>query len=428
MGKLTFIITCPFGMESLCKNELGIYNIKNVKVSNGLLHLQYTAEFLNIAKYLKIPNRIYHIIHNQNIFQYDDIYSIFKKIEITKYFNEKIDILNFDIDIIFQNTEFQSKKTIQSIVSRALFEKFSNEKNVIKDKNRYATINYKEREKNYNRQTFEKRYRIGVFINGNNIEIGIDCFGNSLHKRGYRIAGGISPIKENLASALIINSLKMNHEILLDPFCGSSTIITEAILFLFLRPNPFLNSDIRFSKEIDFSNDSDNLIYPNFSNLKYNCRYFIGSDIDEKAIDNSRKNIEKMLKIYFNNSFLFKKIEEMIFQYEVKWQNNKFYIYILKSDAFSIKQVLEKHRIISEKALEKMIIVSNLPYGKRLDKQNVKSNSIAAIQKVFKDFNCNIHFLTSMKYLPDIVQKKPDKKRKLYNGKIEVNLFSYELI
>lgn len=427
MGKLTFIITCPFGMESLCKNELGIYNIKNVKVSNGLLHLQYTAEFLNIAKYLKIPNRIYYIINNQNIFQYDDIYSIFKKIEIIKYFDEKIDILNFDIDIIFQNTEFQSKKTIQAIVSRALFEKFSNEKNVIKDKNRYASINYKEREKNYNRQTFEKRYRIGVFINGNNMEIGIDCFGNSLHKRGYRISGGISPIKENLASALIINSLKEDHEFFLDPFCGSSTLITEAIIFVFFRPNPFLNSTIKFSKEINLLNEYDNLRNVYFNNLKYNCRYFICSDIDENAIINSKKNIEKMLKIYFDNSFSFNKIEEMIFQYEVKWQNNKFYIYILKSDAFSIKEVLEKHRIISEKDMEKMIIISNLPYGKRLDKNNVKSNTIAAIQKVFKVFNCNTHFLTSMKYLPNIVQKKPDRRRKLYNGKIEVTLFSYEI-
>jgi 23S rRNA G2445 N2-methylase RlmL len=51
-----------------------------------------------------------------------------------------------------------------------------------------------------------------------------------LHKRGYRIASGEAPIKENLAASLVLFSNWRFQESLYDPFCGSGTILIEALM------------------------------------------------------------------------------------------------------------------------------------------------------------------------------------------------------
>ncbi len=422
MRNHTFFITCSFGLESICKKELQLFNEENIKLNNGFLIVNASLDFIELAKYLKSINRLYYIIKENEISNYDDIYKIFKEIKITDFFQNK-DGIN-DIDIITQNTELYSKKTIKAISMKAL-------KNNI--------VNKKSKDENNN--------NLSIFIVENRIYIGLDCFGKSLHKRNYRLKGGISPLKENLAASLVINSLKFNYEYLIDPFCGSGTILTEAILFVYMKKNPYLFTKINVKdkeedKNIDKYKHKDkyaNFIIDNAKNREidekmkdyqinsnlYNCKFFIGADIDEDAIENSKKNIERMLKIYFNDSYKFQKVENIFYIYKVSEKNDNFYIILANIDSYRLKDEIEKIEILRKINKENSIIISNLPYGKRLDKKFTNNNSLAAIQKVFKDFDCEKYLLSSMKFLPALLEKQPKKKRKLYNGKIEVTLFNF---
>lgn len=74
--------------------------------------------------------------------------------------------------------------------------------------------------------------QIYVYLNRDVAEISLDLSGESLHKRGYRIAGGAAPLKENLAAAILIRAgwprIAKAGGALIDPMCGSGTLLTEA--------------------------------------------------------------------------------------------------------------------------------------------------------------------------------------------------------
>ncbi len=89
-----------------------------------------------------------------------------------------------------------------------------------------------------------------------------------------------------------------------------------------------------------------------------------------------------------------------------------------------MKYLLEKLKLLKENLTDRAIFFSNLPYGKRIDKKQTKTLSISAIIKVFSDFDCDKHFLTSMKFLSSILKFKETSRRRFYNSKIEVILFS----
>ena len=87
-------------------------------------------------------------------------------------------------------------------------------------------------------------YPVRVFIHKDNVTIGLDTTGDSLHKRGYRLLSSKAPIAENLAAALIMLTPWRADRILIDPFCGSGTFPIEAALMA-ANIAPGLNREFR---------------------------------------------------------------------------------------------------------------------------------------------------------------------------------------
>lgn len=73
-------------------------------------------------------------------------------------------------------------------------------------------------------------YPVRVFIKKDEVTVGLDTSGESLHKRGYRKLTAKAPIAENLAAALLMLTPWRGDRILVDPFCGSGTIPIEAAM------------------------------------------------------------------------------------------------------------------------------------------------------------------------------------------------------
>ena len=73
-------------------------------------------------------------------------------------------------------------------------------------------------------------YPVRVFIMKDEVIVGLDTTGDSLHKRGYRKLASKAPISETLAAALIMLTPWKKDRILVDPFCGSGTFPIEAAL------------------------------------------------------------------------------------------------------------------------------------------------------------------------------------------------------
>ena len=73
-------------------------------------------------------------------------------------------------------------------------------------------------------------YKIEVALLKDVVTLTIDTTGPGLHKRGYREFAGEAPLKETLAASLILLSRWKPERLLVDPFCGSGTILIEAAL------------------------------------------------------------------------------------------------------------------------------------------------------------------------------------------------------
>ena len=76
--------------------------------------------------------------------------------------------------------------------------------------------------------------RIYLFLNGDEVTVGLDLAGEPLHRRGYRAKGVVAPLKENLAAAILYRAgwhrLAREGYALLDPMCGSGTLLIEAAM------------------------------------------------------------------------------------------------------------------------------------------------------------------------------------------------------
>ncbi|TRG26527.1 THUMP domain-containing protein, partial [Salmonella enterica] len=72
--------------------------------------------------------------------------------------------------------------------------------------------------------------RVNVWLQKKTASIALDLSGDGLHLRGYRDRAGIAPIKETLAAAIVMRSGWQSGTPLLDPMCGSGTLLIEAAM------------------------------------------------------------------------------------------------------------------------------------------------------------------------------------------------------
>lgn len=177
-------------------------------------------------------------------------------------------------------------------------------------------------------------------------QISVDSTGTHLHKRGYRQASTIAPLRENLGAAMVVHSGWDRQAPLLDPFCGSGTIPIEAASLANDVPSGRLRS-YSFMKWPSY----DQKLWKSVTNprLAIQCAtppLIIGSDILKEAILISEKNSEKAGV-----------------RNQIQFQHSAF------QDLFPrIKSFLP----IENGTQKKGFIISNLPFGKRTDEKDIR--------------------------------------------------------
>lgn len=233
-------------------------------------------------------------------------------------------------------------------------------------------------------------YRIEVSLLKDVAVLSIDTSGTGLHKRGYREGTGEAPLKETLAAGLVLLSDYRYDRILADPFCGSGTIPIEAAM-IGQNKAPGLGRDFaaenwdiipesiwgRAEEEaLDLWNRKEGLAIS-------------GTDIDRQVIKKARRNAEKAGvagSIHF---------QERDYR---EWSSPKKY----------------------------GIIITNPPYGERLGDRKAAEQIYRGLGKMMKGYpSWSFYLLTSHKEFEYLFGRKSSKRRKLYNGTLEVQYYQY---
>ena len=201
--------TTARGFEELLKVELTELGATECKIAQGGVHFQADDETLyRSLLWSRLASRILLSIVNGKVYSDLDLYSIVTGQDWLSYFDEKA---TFFVD--FNGTNQEIRHTQFGAMR-------------VKD----AIVDYFERQGKA-RPNVDKDYpdvRIHVYLNKEELVVSLDLSGEALHLRGYREDTGQAPLRETLAAAIVLRSGWKKGTPLVDPMCGSGTLLIEA--------------------------------------------------------------------------------------------------------------------------------------------------------------------------------------------------------
>ncbi|GAA4896114.1 bifunctional 23S rRNA (guanine(2069)-N(7))-methyltransferase RlmK/23S rRNA (guanine(2445)-N(2))-methyltransferase RlmL [Ferrimonas pelagia] len=242
--------------------------------------------------------------------------------------------------------------------------------------------------------------KIDCALRGDKLLVGLNFTGAAMHQRGYRLEAGKAPLRENLAAAILYRSgwTEAMDTPLIDPFCGSGTVLIEAALMA-TDTAPLVN---RLYWGFDhWAGHQEHMWREILTEAKVRsnrgiaaCKTrFIGRDINRRVLGLAKENAERA------------GMEDLI-QFE-------------GGDALNMP----------EPPAQKGYVVSNPPYGERLGQLPVLLSLYASMGRQFKSqwANWHVSLLCSEPMLLNALRLKADKQYKLMNGALEVLLANYSI-
>jgi putative N6-adenine-specific DNA methylase len=137
--------------------------------------------------------------------------------------------------------------------------------------------------------TMKPDTRFNLHVSGKDFVISLDSSGDSLHKRGYREPGHKAPLNEVLAAGMVLLSGWANELPLVDPMCGSGTLLLESAMMAKNIPPGFHKKNYGFMSWANYDRDLWKSIHKKASRALQDSRApIIGSDISGKALGMAR--------------------------------------------------------------------------------------------------------------------------------------------
>jgi len=358
------------GLETVLKFELFDLGYKELTIDNGSISFTGTLnDVITCNLWCRTAGRIFIEMACFKALSFDDLFDAVKTLDWHKWIEKDA---KFTIDSVnSSHSELFSKSDIQSITKKAIVSCLQKKYSV--------------------RQLPETGYHvpIRIAINKNNVSIRLDTSGHGLNKRGYRTRFD-APLRETLAAAIIkLSRWDPKNDVLLDPFCGSGTILIEAAM---------IANNIAPGLQQSFVSEA----WPT---------------LDASAWKNARSKAESSItaspfRIYGSD------------------QNPD----ILKTARFNLKRANIEGVFVETKPFnqiqsrfEKGKIICNPPYGIRLEETATTHKLYVTMGRHLNQSFKNWHYyiLTGEENFEEYFNKKATKKRKLFNGNIRCDLYQY---
>lgn len=372
MEMMELIAPCHFGLEAVLKREITDLGYEISCVEDGRVTFYGDAEAICLANvFLRSAERILLKVGQFHAETFDELFEETKALPWERYIpkNGKFWVTK----AASVKSKLFSPSDIQSIMKKAIVERL---------KVKYG-INW-----------FEEtgaQYPIRVFFMKDEVVVGLDTSGESLHKRGYRKLTAKAPISETLASALIMLTPWKKDRILVDPFCGSGTFPIEAAM---------MAANIAPGMSRSFTAEAwDNLIPK---------KYWYGAV--EEAHDLIDDQIEVDIQGYDIDGEVIKAARE-----NARLAGVDHLIHFQK-------------RPVSELNHPKKygFVITNPPYGERIEDKANLPELYREIGKAFSRLDSwSEYIITSYEQAETFIGKKADKNRKIYNGMIKTYYYQF---
>ena len=371
MSKIELIATATFGLEAVVKREIEDLGYRILKSEDA--KITYLADERGIVRsnlWLRSADRVLVKMGEFEARISEDLFQQTKALPWEEWIPPDG---KFTVNCTTVKSALRSEPACQKTVKKAVVERLSDY---------YMMDSFPET---------GAEYTIKVTILKDRATLTIDTSGAGLHKRGYRVKNVAAPIKETLAAAMVQLSFWKPPRLLADPFCGSGTIAIEAAMRA-RNIAPGLGRDFASQRweciPQELWKQEKKLAY---EAIDYETELLIqASDISGRALAAARENAEEA------------GVEDCI--------------------SFSAKP-FEKLRISEPHA----VILCNPPYGERIGEKSEMASVYAHLKQMLEqDGTLSAYVITADKTLEQaLLPRKPDRRRKLYNGRIETCFYQY---
>lgn len=373
MRKYELIAPCHFGLEAVLKKEIIDLGYDVLLVEDGRVTFLGDEEAVCRANIgLRTAERILVKVGTFHAETFDELFENTKALPWEEYI--PADGRFWVAKAASVKSRLFSPSDIQSIMKKAMVERL---------KNVYHINWFKEDGANY---------PVRVFLMKDEVTVGLDTTGDSLHKRGYRKFTAKAPIAENLAAAMIMLTPWREDRILVDPFCGSGTIPIEAAMMA-ANMAPGMKRG--------------------FTALKW--EQVVPKVYWDDAYDEARSMVDMSVETHIYGYDI---DEEMV---RIAGQN----AYLAGVE----KLIHFEQRPVAKLASEDKygFLITNPPYGERLEE---KANIPPLYRKLGERFKAldtwSLYLITSYEDAQKDIGRKADKNRKIYNGMMKTYYYQFQ--
>ncbi|KAA6344305.1 Ribosomal RNA large subunit methyltransferase K/L [termite gut metagenome] len=360
------------GLEEVLAKELITLGANDVEIGRRMVSFSGDKEMMYKANFcLRTAIRILKPIKQFTAKDADEVYKHVRAIKWEEFLDVK---KSFAIDAVVFSEEFRHSKFVSYKVKDAIVDYFrekTGERPSVRINNPDMLLN--------------------IHIAQTHCTLSLDSSGESLHRRGYRQEAVEAPLNEVLAAGMILMTDWQGECDLIDPMCGSGTILIEAALIAGnIAPGVF-RKEFAFERWADFDKEMFEAIYNDDGREREFTHKIYGYDNNQKAIDIASHNV--------------------------------------KAAGFS-KNILLKLQSFQqfEQPENKSVIITNPPYGERLSASNLLDLYKVIGERLKHAFCGNEAWILS--YREECFSQiglKPDRKLSLYNGALECEFRKYRI-
>lgn len=374
MERFELIAPCHFGLEAVLKKEITDLGYEITLVEDGRVTFEGDAEAIARANvFLRTAERVLLKVGSFTAVTFDELFEKTRALPWERYIPRDGKCWVAKASSI--KSKLFSPSDIQKIMKKAIVRRLQEEYDL-------------------GQQLLPEtgsQYPLRVFLFKDQVTIGIDTSGDSLHKRGYRTLTSKAPITETLAAALILLTPWKKDRILVDPFCGSGTFPIEAAMIA-ANMAPGMNRSF---------------LAESWRNLVPRKHWYNAVDEATELLDDS--------------------VEVDIQGYDVDGE-------IVRAARENAKRAGVDHLIhfqqrpVSELSHPKKygFIISNPPYGERIEE---KENLPALYKEIGERFRAldswSLYMITAYEEAERYVGRKADKNRKIYNGMMKTYFYQF---
>ena len=372
MRTFELIAPCHFGLESVLKREIQDLGYDVTLVEDGKVTFVADAEGIARANvFLRTAERVLVKVGKFKAETFDELFENTKALPWEEFLPK--DAKFWVAKAASIKSKLFSPSDIQSIMKKAIVERMKSVYKVTWCPETGAS------------------YPIRVTFMKDEVTIGLDTSGDSLHKRGYRLLSSKAPITETLAASLIMLTPWKMDRILVDPFCGSGTFPIEAAMIA-ANIAPGMNRSFSAEKWMNF--------------IDKKCWY---EAIDE-ANDLMDDSVEVDIQGYDIDPAMVK----------IARQNAR--------DAGVDHMIHFQQRAVADLRHPKKygFVITNPPYGERIEE---KANLPKLYREIGESYamldSWSMYMITAYEEAEKYIGRKADKNRKIYNGMMKTYFYQF---